>query len=111
MMLDLSLFNTQKVTSMSYMFNNCSSLITLNLSSFNTENVIKMYNMFDGCSSLTSLNMSSFNADKANISGMFAGCKNLLNFICSDKKIVDKFKESKKKLLVIILLLNVIKYY
>ena len=50
--LNLSNFNTQKVTNMEYMFKGCSSLTNLNLSNFNTQNVTDMYWMFDGCSSL-----------------------------------------------------------
>ena len=49
---DLSNFNTQNVTDMSFMFNDCNSLISLDLSNFNTQNVIDMGCMFDGCNSL-----------------------------------------------------------
>ena len=41
--LNLSNFNTNNVTYMSYMFYNCSSLKELNLSGFNTNNVISKY--------------------------------------------------------------------
>ena len=58
--LNLSNFNTNNVTKMSFMFNECSSLISLNLSNFNTNNVTNMYAMFNECSSLTSLNLSYF---------------------------------------------------
>ena len=51
------------VTDMSYMFNKCSSLISLNLSSFNTNNVTDMSYMFKLCSSLISLDLSSFNTN------------------------------------------------
>ena len=40
----------------SFMFNECSSLTSLNLSNFNTNNVKDMSYMFSKCSSLTSLN-------------------------------------------------------
>ena len=40
---DLSSFNTEKVTNMIYMFYNCESL---NLSSLNTQNVTNMSYMF-----------------------------------------------------------------
>jgi len=50
--IDLSSFNTNNVTNMSYMFCYCSSLKSLDLSSFNTNNVTNMSYMFDGCSSL-----------------------------------------------------------
>ena len=40
--LNLSSFNTNNVTNMSYMFYYCENLSELNLSSFNTNNVIDM---------------------------------------------------------------------
>ena len=46
----------QLLTNTSYMFNECSSLTSLNLSNFNTNNVNNMSYMFNECSSLTSLN-------------------------------------------------------
>ena len=71
--LDLSNFNTENVTDMSLMFSNCQSLTSLDLSSFNTENVTNMSNMFSGCSSLTSLNLSNFNtANVTDMSAMFS---------------------------------------
>ena len=44
---------------MSYMFDSCSSLTSLNLFNFNTNNVKYMNGMFYGCSSLISLNLSN----------------------------------------------------
>ena len=41
----------------------CSSLTSLNLSNFNTNNVTNMSYMFNKCSSLTSLNLSNFNTN------------------------------------------------
>ena len=55
--LNLSNFNTQKVTDMNYMFNNCCSLTNLNLSNFNTQNVSYMRDMFSGCNSLKKENI------------------------------------------------------
>lgn len=76
--LDLSGFNTQKVTNMGYMFYNCSSLTSLNISNFNTENVTDMEGIFRFCSSLTSLDVSSFNTENVtNMGLMFYGCKSL----------------------------------
>ena len=45
--------NTTSATNMSYMFNGCSSLTTLDLGSFDTTSVTNMQNMFYGCNSLT----------------------------------------------------------
>ena len=70
--------NTENVTDMSYMFNKCYSLTSLDLSSFNTARVTNMKNMFSGCSNLTSLNLSSFNtANVTDIRDMFSYCANL----------------------------------
>ena len=55
--LDLSNFNTQNVTNMSWMFDCCESLTNLNLSNFNTQNVTDMSAMFDCCNSLTKNNI------------------------------------------------------
>ena len=43
--INLSNFNTNKVTNMSFMFSKCSSLININLSNFNTNNICKMSNL------------------------------------------------------------------
>ena len=67
--LDLSGFNTEKVTNMAGMFSFCESLTSLDLSGFNTEKVTGMRYMFDGCSALTSLDLSKFNT--ANVTDMF----------------------------------------
>ena len=56
--LDLSEFNTQKVTNMESMFHFCKSLKSLNLSKFNTKNAINMRDMFRNCNSLISLDLS-----------------------------------------------------
>ena len=48
--IDLSNFNTQKVTDMSYMFSDCISLTNIDLSNFNTQKVIDISYMFSGCS-------------------------------------------------------------
>ncbi|MFC7252774.1 BspA family leucine-rich repeat surface protein [Bombilactobacillus mellifer] len=75
--LDLSNFNTINVTDMSWMFEDCWELINLDLSNFNTTNVTDMHDMFYGCG-LTSLDLSSFNTSKVtNMSEMFAWSERL----------------------------------
>ncbi len=77
--LDLSSFNTQNVTNMSYMFWNC-KIQNLDLSSFNTLNVTNMIYMFGECRNLKSLDLSSFNTQNVtNMSYMFYLCSNLQN--------------------------------
>ena len=56
--LDLSSFNTQNTTNMSYMFCNCGNLTTLVLSTLDTKNVTSMNSMFGGCFKLTSITTS-----------------------------------------------------
>lgn len=76
--LNLSNFDTSKVTNMYAMFNGMSNLTTLNLSNFDTSKVTKMWVMFSGMSSLTSLNLSSFNTSQVTDMGwMFKGVSNL----------------------------------
>ena len=45
---------------MGYMFSNCRSLISLDLSNFNTQKVSSMNYMFSGCSSLIYIDISGF---------------------------------------------------
>ena len=76
--LDVTKFNTEKVTNMSYMFYKCSELTSLDVTKFNTANVANMSNMFYNCSSLTSLDVTNFNTAKVtNMSYMFSGCSAL----------------------------------
>ena len=73
--LDVTHFNTANVTNMWYMFSRCSALLSLNVTNFNTANVTNMRNMFSSCSSLTSLDVSHFNtANVTNMSYMFSNC-------------------------------------
>ena len=76
--LDLSSFDTSRVTSMRFMFSGMSNLTTLNLSSFDTSQVTDMYAMFQGMSNLAILDLSSFNTSKVtNMESMFSGMSNL----------------------------------
>ena len=78
--LDLSSFNTSNVTCIGSMFNNCSSLTSLDLSSWNTSNVTFMSEVFKGCSSLTSLNLSGWDVSKVTTMYlMFYNCDNLIS--------------------------------
>ena len=49
-------FNTNKVTNMCTMFQDCKQLEYLDLSNFNTYNVTNMEWIFDGCSKLKEIN-------------------------------------------------------
>ena len=81
--LDVSNFDTSKVTDMYNMFEYCSSLTSLDVSKFDTRNVTDMGDMFSGCSSLTSLDLSKFDTSKvAYMASMFKGCSNLTTIFC-----------------------------
>ena len=67
---------------MSGMFYYCNKLSSLDLSNFNTEKVTNMSGMFFGCSALTTIYASdNFKTDKVTVSSnMFGGCTNLKGY-------------------------------
>ena len=89
--LDVTNFNTENVTNMSFMFFNCSALTSLDVTNFNSENVTNMNRMFYNCSKLTSLDVSNFNTKKVtNMSFMFSNCSTLTTIYVNDKFVIDK---------------------
>ena len=80
---NISNLNTSSVTTMAYMFKDCSSLtfLDLNWSKFVTTNVTSMGYMFYGCSKLTTLYLgysTTFNtANVTDFGFMFYGCSSL----------------------------------
>lgn len=65
---------------LSFLFNNCSSLTSLDLSGWDTTNVSIMYGMFYNCSKLVTLNLSSFDTSKVtDMNSMFSNCSSLKN--------------------------------
>ena len=76
--LDLSNFDTSKVTDISAMFYDLSNLTTLNLSNFDTSQVTNMQDMFYGMRNLTTIDLSSFDTSKVTrMRAMFYGMRNL----------------------------------
>ena len=76
--LDLSNFNTSQVTSMVHMFSGMRKLITLDLSNLDTSQVTDMQWMFYDMPSLTTLNLSKFDTSKVtNMERMFSDMSNL----------------------------------
>lgn len=76
--LNLSNFDTSNVTGMGSMFKNCYSLTSLDVSNFDTTNVTDMGGMFDTCELLTSLNVTNFDTSNvAYMNNMFFYCKGL----------------------------------
>ena len=76
--LNLSNFDTSKVTNMSYMFFNTSSLALLNLSNFDTSQVMNMDSIFRRMTNLTTIDLSNFDTSKVtDMSSMFSDMHNL----------------------------------
>ncbi len=67
--------NTENVTTMGYMFNNCEALTELDLSSFNTSQVTIMTSMFQSCENLETIYVGDgWNTASVTTSGlMFTG--------------------------------------
>lgn len=86
--LDLSSFNTEKVTNMSEMFVGSTNLRTIKLpKGFIGSNVTNLNATFRGCASLTELDLSGSNAEKVkNMGSMFYGCVALSNLNLSGFK-------------------------
>ena len=76
--LDLSNFKTSRVTNMDYMFSGMSNLVTLNIPSFDTSQVTDMSGMFYDMSRLTTLNLSNFDTSQVtNMAYMFYGMSSI----------------------------------
>ena len=82
--LDISNFDTSKVTQMSGMFSGMSSLTSLDLSNFDTSRVAYMRWMFSGMSSLTSFKFSHFGHFYVKMDGMFSGMSSLTSLDLSN---------------------------
>jgi surface protein len=82
--IELNGFKTAKVTDMSRMFYNCQELTSLDVSGFKTAEVTDMNKMFYLCRKLTSLDVSGFNTAKVtNMSNMFCSC-GVTTIYCDD---------------------------
>ena len=73
--LDLSRFDTKNVTNISHIFYGCRALTTLDISNFNTQNVTDMSGIFWDCAALTTLDVSHFDTQNVtDMDGMFCNC-------------------------------------
>ena len=80
--LDLSNWDTSKVTNMRFMFANYFNLEKINLKSFNTKNVTTMECMFFGCTKIRKLDLSSFETPKLETANeMFDGDGDRLDYV------------------------------
>ena len=76
--IDLTNIDTSNVTDMHQMFNSCTNLKSLDVRNFDTSKVTDMNYMFYNCFYLTSLDLSNFDTSNVTQMGhMFRGCKNL----------------------------------
>ena len=76
--IDLSKFDSSKVTDMSFMFNECPNLKTITFGNLDTSKVNNMESLFQGCKKLSELNVSSFDTSLVtNMGSMFRFCESL----------------------------------
>lgn len=88
---NINKLDTTNVTSMEFMFRDCTSLTDLDVSKFNTSNVTSMSSMFDGCENLTNLDVSKFDTGKVtDMHGMFYNCSKLENILVGQKWIINE---------------------
>ena len=86
--IDLSKFDTSKVSDMSYMFNECRSLQSLNLQNFKLTSVENLSSMFKSCIILQEIDLSNLDASHVTtMSGMFDGCSSIKNINLSNLKL------------------------
>lgn len=77
--------DTKNLTTMKYMFQNCTNLISLDLSGWDVSNVTSMGSVFAGCTNLTSLNLDNFDTSNVtSMGGMFNGCRGLTSLDVSN---------------------------
>lgn len=87
--LDLSNFDTSKVTNMQNMFSYNSNLKELDLSNFNTSSCTNFTSMFTNSSAFTSLDISNFDLTKCtSVYGMFSFCSNMKTIILPKNQIL-----------------------
>ena len=89
--IDISRFDTSRVTNMRFLFSDCSALTSIAFpASFKTSLVENMYGMFSGCASLKSIDLSMFDTSRVtSVAGMFEKCSSL------DSLDLSKFDTSK----------------
>ena len=81
--IDLSNFDTSKVTDFKWMFSGCRNLEKINFGNINTSLVENMASLFSYCSKLISIDLSNFDTSKVNtMFNMFSDCSSLkiINF-------------------------------
>ena len=78
--LDVSKWDTSKVTNMRLMFYECYNLANLDVSKWDTSQVTSLYGTFYTCSDLANLDVSNWDTSKVtDMNGTFYECHNLAN--------------------------------
>ena len=75
--LDVSKWDTSKVTNMNGMFGECYNLTNLDVSKWNTSKVTDMVQMFNRCDKLTTIDISNWDTSKVKYFGMMFNNPNL----------------------------------
>ena len=75
---------------MSFMFEKCSGLTTIDLGNFRTEKLTNLNGMFSDCSQLVSINMSGFAVNRAGYAYMFTNCSSLAAIQAGGANIPDE---------------------
>ena len=66
------------ITDCNSLFSGCSNIISIDLSSFDSKKLTKMFGMFMGCEKLKNINLNNFDSrNVTNIQYTFSNCKNL----------------------------------
>ena len=83
--MDALLDGCEKVSSIAGMFQQCTSVTSLDLSKLDTSEATSMESAFESCSALEELNIEGWDTSKAtNISRMFYSCRKLKSFDVAD---------------------------
>ncbi len=83
--IDFSGLNTPCLKDAGYMFNGCTSLTEINLKEFDTQNVTDMGYMFANCHALPSLNISDFNTESVKTTiAMFFNSRSLTSIFVGE---------------------------
>ena len=101
--LDVSGFDTSKVTDMGSMFRTCAGLTSLDVSGFETGKVKDMGGMFDRCTGLTSIDLTNFDTSSVTtMEVMFANTNfttlDLRSFTCESLTKMNQMFEGCSKL-------------
>ena len=88
----------KSLTDMSYMFNNCKNLVSVDFSNWKTDNIISIEAMFQLCPLKEIPDISNFNTQNLeNIRAMFCKCINLKSIPDMNKWFINKDNFKKYK--------------